>query len=149
MRQGSYHNQSVRCFILVLPCLFRKVCRKKKGNGNSGARESFFWCLMCDQQETQGENCCQNVLLRPFGATVEAAHKNKLCSGCFEKSRPLRRPRSAGLCAGINPFLFRAGCQEQASGKTGTWQTEMQLPAGDEDHPVGSWTFPDDSRSCL
>lgn len=75
--------------------------------------------------------------------------QNQVVFRLFEKSRPLWRPKSAGLCAGINPFIFHAGCQEQASGKTGTWQTEMQLPAGDEDHPVGSWTFPDDSRSCL
>lgn len=55
----------------------------------------------------------------------------------------------AGLCAGVSLFLFAAGCEEQASGKTGTWQTEMQLPAGDEDHAAGPWALPDDSRSCL
>lgn len=96
----------------------------------------------------------RRLLPRPCGATVEAAEsalkrKTQTMFRLFEKSRPSWRPRSAGLCAGVTLFLSHAGCQEQAGGKTGTWQTEMQLPAGDEDHPVGAWTFPDDSRGCL
>lgn len=41
------------------------------------------------------------------------------------------------------------GSQKQTCGKAGSWQTEMQLSAGDADHPAGPRALPDDPGGRL